>query len=190
MDRPWFKFYDEHVPHSITYPEITIEQALTASAAKTPDAVATIIKGGKLTYAELDALVDRMAAALQALGVKKGDRVALHLPNCPQFVIGYYATLRIGAIAVPCNPVYVARELEHQISDAGAETIITFSAFHKTIEEIRDKTPLKHIIVAKIQSYFPTLLKILFTGLLEKKRGYYADLTGVKNTYWFQDVVK
>ncbi|MBN1935988.1 MAG: long-chain fatty acid--CoA ligase [Anaerolineae bacterium] len=190
MDKPWFQHYDSHVPHTIDYPDITLDQALTNSTLKSPDAVATIIKGGKLTYTQLDAQVDRLAAALQQLGVKKGDRVAIHLPNSPQFVIGYYAALRIGAIAVPCNSTYVARELEYQLNDSGAETLITFSAFYEMVKSIRAQTPLKRVIVAKIQSYFPSLLKIIFTLLLEKKRGYYADISGDAQTYWFQDVLK
>ncbi len=190
MDKPWFKFYDKHVPHTVDFPQITMDQALTASAAKSPHAVVTVLKGARLTYAQLDGLVDRLAAALQKMGVKKGDRVAVHIPNSPQFVISYYAALRVGAVVVPCNIAYVARELEYQIKDAGAETLITFSAFYKTVRTLRDKTALKNVIVAKIQSYFPPLLKILFTLLLEKKRGYYADLTGEANTYWFQDVLK
>ncbi len=190
MDKPWFQCYDPHVPHTIDYPAITLDQALVDNARKSPNAVATIIKGGTLTYAQLDAQVDRMAAALQQFGVQKGDRVAIHLPNCPQFVIGYYAALRIGAIVVPCNSSYVARELEYQLDDSGAETLLTFSAFYETVRSIRTQTPLKRVIVAKIQSYFPPLLKILFTLLLEKKRGYYADISGDAETYWFDQVLK
>jgi len=190
MDRPWFQHYDPHVPHTIDYPNITLDQALSNNARRWPDAVATIIKGGKLTYARLDVQVDRLAAALQQFGVQKGDRVAIHLPNCPQFVIAYYATLRIGAIAVPCNSTYVARELEYQLNDSGAETLITFSAFYAMVKGIRDRTPLKRVIVAKIQSYFPPLLGILFTLLMEKKHGYHADIRGDAETYWFDELLK
>jgi long-chain acyl-CoA synthetase len=189
MEKPWLKCYDPGVPEKIDYPDVTIEQLLADMAAKPSGAVLTIYKGAKLTYSQVNDLVDRMAAALQGLGVKKGDRVAIHLPNCPQFVISYYGALRAGAIVVPCNPVYVAREMEHQINDSGAEVVITLSSFYKTIRDIRDRTPIRHVIVAKIKSYFPPLLSILFTLLKEKKDGHRLDIAGEENTMWFQDIL-
>ncbi|HIP97060.1 MAG TPA: long-chain fatty acid--CoA ligase, partial [Anaerolineae bacterium] len=146
-------------------------------------------KGGRLTYRELNELVDKFTAGLQKLGVKKGDRVAIHLPNCPQFPISYYAILRAGGIVVPCNPMYVAREMEYQLNDSGAEVIITLSAFYPLIKQIRDKTKLRRVIVAKIKTYFPGILKLLFTLLKEKKSGHAVDIAGDANTYWFQDVL-
>jgi long-chain acyl-CoA synthetase len=121
--------------------------------------------------------------------VKKGDRVAVHLPNCPQFVIAYYATLMVGGIVVPCNPQYVGREIEHQLSDSGAETIVTLSLTYPIVKAIRDKTPLKQVIVANIKEYFPGLLKLLFTVATEKKEGHYQDLSGEANTTWFPNVL-
>ena len=185
MEKPWLKHYDPGVPETIDYPQATMEQIL---AGNDPQAVATVFKGASLTYGQLNALIDRMAAALQKLGVKKGDRVALHLPNCPQFVIAYYGTLRAGGIVVPCNPVYVAREMEYQLNDAGAEVIVTLSAFYNTIREIRANTSLRHVIVAKIKSYFPPLLKVLFTLL--KESGHRVDITGEADTWWFQDLLR
>ncbi len=189
MDKPWLQNYDAGVPEHIEYPESSIEQILVQMATEMPDATLMVYKGAKITYAEANRLVDRMAAALQQLGVKPGDRVALHLPNCPQFVIAYYATLRIGGIIVPCNPVYVAREMEHQISDSGAEVVITLSSFYKTIKEIRPRTPIRQVIVAKVKTYFPPVLRILFTLLMERKQGHALDISGETDTQWFQDVL-
>jgi long-chain acyl-CoA synthetase len=124
------------------------------------------------------------------LGVKKGDRVAIHLPNCPQFMISYTATLWIGGIVVPCNPVYTAREMEHQLNDSGAEVIITLSAMYPMIKQIRAKTKLQHVVVAKIKTYFPPFLRFLFTLLLEKKSGHAVDIAGDEKTYWFKDLLK
>ncbi|MBC7225138.1 MAG: AMP-binding protein, partial [Anaerolineae bacterium] len=190
MERPWLKHYDEGVPAHIDYPQIPLDQFVTDWANKFPDATAVIFYDRKLTYRELDDLVNRFAAGLQQLGVKKGDRVAIHLPNCPQFPIAYYGVLRAGGIVVPCNPLYVARELQHQISDAGAEVMVTLSAFYNTVNGIREAAGLKHVIVAKIKEYFPPLLSLLFTLLKEKKEGHAADITGHANTYWFQDFLK
>jgi len=190
MDKPWLAQYEPGVPETIDYLEVTIEQAIAATATKSPDAVMTVFKGAKLTYKEIDRLVDRMTAALQQLGVKPRDRVAVHLPNCPQFVVAYHAILRAGAIVVPCNPVYVAREMAHQLSDSGAEVVITLTSLYETIQSIRRQTNLRHVVVAKIQTYFPPLLRILFTLLMEKKEGYYLDISGEGDTSWFQDLLK
>ena len=189
MEKPWLKFYEEGVPATIDYPDMMMPQVLADTARKHPDHPATLFKGAKLTYRELNELVDKFAAGLQKLGVKKGDRVAVHLPNCPQFPISYYAILRAGGIVVPCNSAYVAREMERQLSDSGAEVIVTLSAFYPIIKQIRDKTKLRHVVVAKIKTYFPGLLKLLFTLLMEKKEGHAVDISGDANTYWFQDVL-
>ncbi len=189
MERPWLKFYDQGVPAHIDYPQIPLDQFVTNAANKYPDATAVIFFNRKLTYRELDDLVNRFAAGLQQLGVKKGDRVAIHLPNCPQYPIAYYGVLRAGGIVVPCNPLYVARELQHQIADAGAEVIVTLSAFYNTVNSIREAAGLKHVIVARIKDYFPPLLRVLFTLLKEKKEGHFVDITGHAHTYWFLDFV-
>jgi long-chain acyl-CoA synthetase len=189
MEKPWLKFYDEGVPATIDYPDTVMPKVLADTASRYPDHTATIFKGAKLTYNELNELVDKFAAGLQKLGVKKGDRVAIHLPNCPQFPISYYAILRTGGIVVPCNPMYVAREMERQLNDSGAEVIITLSVFYPLIKQIRDKTKLRHVIVAKIKSYLPGLLRLLFTLFKEKKEGHAVDISGDANTYWFQDVL-
>ncbi len=189
-EKPWLKFYESHVPEHIDYPQTTMPAILAETALKYPDHIATIFKGARLTFREYDAAVDRFAAALQQrFGVKKGDRVAVHLPNCPQFPIAYYAILRIGGIVVPCNPVYTAREMTHQINDSGAEIIITLSAMYPIIKQIRANTKLQHVIVAKIKTYFPPMLSLLFTLLMEKKRGHKVDISGDANTYWFADVL-
>jgi long-chain acyl-CoA synthetase len=188
-ETPWLKHYEEGVPATIDYPNTVMPKVLADMAGKYPDHTAIIFKGGKLTYRKLQELTDKFAAGLQRLGVKKGDRVAVHLPNCPQFVISYYAILQVGGIVVPCNPMYVAREMGYQLNDSGAEVIITLSAFYPLVKKIRDKTQLRQVIVAKIKTYFPGILKLLFTLLKEKKDGHAVDISGDADTYWFQDVL-
>jgi long-chain acyl-CoA synthetase len=163
--------------------------ALKETARRYPDQTALIFKDARLTFREYNETADRFAAALQGLGVKKGDRVAIHLPNCPQFPIAYYAVLRIGGIVVPCNPIYTAREMRHQLKDSGATVILTLSAMYPIIKQIRSETDLRHVIVAKIKTYFPTVLNLLFTLFLEKKAGHKADISGDANTYWFTEVL-
>jgi len=201
MEKPWLKFYDEGVPATILYPDIPLQQNLTNAVNKYPDNTALIFGGvvhqlggmlldAKLTYRQLGELTDRFAAALQQLGVKKGDRVAIFLPNCPQFVISYYGTLKAGGVVVPCNPLYVARELEHQVNNSGAETIVVMSRLYPIVKSIRANTPLKRVIVTNIKEYFPPLLKLLFTLAVEKKEGHWVDISGDPDTYWFQDLLK
>jgi len=187
--KPWLKHYESHVPEYLDYPKITLPQALAETARKNPDHVTIIFKDTKITYKEYFDAIQRFAGALKNLGVKKGDRVAIHLPNCPQFMISYAATLWIGAIVVPCNPVYTAREMEHQLNDSGAEVIITLSAMYPMIKQIRDKTKLRNVVVAKIKTYFPTFLRFLFTLLREKKSGHAVDISGDENTYWFDELL-
>ncbi|MFO7740793.1 MAG: long-chain fatty acid--CoA ligase [Anaerolineae bacterium] len=200
MERPWLSHYEDGVPAEVEIPDYPVTQNLIQAAEEYPDKPALIfgnvveplgnmLMDTTISYRELLDLTYRFAAALQQFGVEKGDRVAVHLPNCPQFVIAYYATLMVGGIVVPCNPQYVGREMEHQLSDSGTETIITLSLTYPIIKEIRGRTPLKQVIVTNIKEYFPGLLKFLFTLATEKKEGHYQDISGDADTYWFQDVL-
>ena len=184
-EKPWLKSYEAHVPENIDYPKLTLPQALEETSRRYPDLPALVFKDRKISYREYNALVDRFGAALQGLGIGKGDRVAIHLPNCPQFPIAFYATLRIGGIAVPCNSIYTARELKYQINDSGASIIVTLSSLYSLIRQIRGETQLCHVIVAQIKTYFPPMLNLLFTLLKEKKSGHKLELHGEANTDWF-----
>ena len=186
MEKIWLKNYEPQVPPTIDYPARPLQTNLVESARKHPNATATIFMDAKLTYAELDDLADRFAAALQQLGVKKGDRVAIYTANSPQFVIGYYGALKAGAIVVSFNPLYAAREVEHQLKDSGAETILVMSRFYPIVKQVRARTALKNVIVTNIKEYFPPFLKVLFTLLKEKKGGDRQDISGDANTYWLQ----
>jgi len=188
--RPWLKFYDPQVPRTIDYPRITLTEALAATADRHPGHTAMIFKGRRITYREEGVLIDRLAAALQKLGVGKGDRVAVHLPNCPQFIIAYFAVLKIGGIVVPCNPIYTARELTYQLRDSGSKVIITLSSTYPIIRKIRAETALEHVIVARIKDYLPPLTRLVFSLLLERKTGHAVDLGGAPATYWFTDLVR
>ncbi len=189
MERLWLKNYEKQVPHTLDYPERPLHTNLEETARKYPDGTATIFLNHKIPYKELNELADRFAAALQQLGVKKGDRVAIYMANCPQFVASYYGALKAGAIAVTFNPLYAAREVEHQLKDSGAETIVVMSRFYPIVKQVRANTALKHVIVTNIKEYFPPLIKLLFTLAKEKKEGDAQDISGDANTYWFQDLI-
>ncbi|MGD9046871.1 MAG: long-chain fatty acid--CoA ligase [Anaerolineae bacterium] len=200
MEKPWLSEYDSGVPTTIDYPKTPLHQFLLDAAAKYPSKTALIfgnvvgplgnaLMDAPMTYGQVLELAESFSAALQKLGVEKGDRVAIHLVNCPQFVIAYYGTLMAGGIVVPCNPQYVARELEHQFNDSGAKVVVTLSLTYPVVKEVREKTAVEHVIVANIKEYFPGLLKFLFTVATEKKEGHFQDISGDADTYWFQDLL-
>jgi long-chain acyl-CoA synthetase len=157
---------------------------------KYPDNAAIVFFNRKMTYRQLDDAATRFAAALQGLGVKKGDRVMIFMPNAPQFVIAFYGILRAGAIVVPTNPQYVPRELAYQASDSGAETLISLTLHWKTVKEARPQTPLKRVILCNIKEYFPPVLNLLFTLAKEKKEGHKPDVSGEQGVYDFQTLLK
>jgi long-chain acyl-CoA synthetase len=195
--KPWLQFYDEGVPASLDYPPVPLDRLLTEAAADHPERAA-IIFGARvgsrlldkaLTYRQLEDSVSRFAAALQSLGIKKGDRVAILAPNCPQFVIAFYGTLRAGGLAVPCNFLYAADEIEHQLNDAGAEVLLALSAFYPKVHGLREQTPLRHIIVTNIKEYFPGGLRLLFTLAKEKKEGHRVELASDQDR-WLQPLLQ
>jgi long-chain acyl-CoA synthetase len=159
---PWVQFYEPGVSATLSYPDLTLGGVLEETTRKFPDHTALLFFGKKITYAELDRLVNRFARALAGLGVKKGDRVALMLPNIPQMVIAYYGTLRLGAIAVATNPLYHAHELEVQLKDSGAETLVAVDMFYPVISQALPKTSVKSLILCGIKDYLPFPLNLLY----------------------------
>ena len=167
MEKIWQKYYDEQVPRSIQYPDQTIYQLFQHAVEKNPNGVATIFFGAKIRYRELGKLVDRFSNALAALGVRKEDRVALVLPNIPIYPVAHFGVLKLGGILVPTNPLYVERELEYQLSNAGAETVVILDQLYPRLARVRDKTPVKRIILARIRDFLPKILGLLY-GLKHK----------------------
>lgn len=170
MEPIWLAHYDQGVPARLTYPDGPLQDLLETAARTHPDNIATIFFGARMTYREIEDESNRLAHALQKLGIGKGDRVALVLPNCPQFVVSYYAALKAGAVVVPTNPTYKPREFQHQFADAGVRLVITLNLFVPAIQEIQPETAIKDIIVARIQDYLPTMLSYLYP-IKEKREG-------------------
>ncbi|MFX1514488.1 MAG: AMP-binding protein, partial [Promethearchaeota archaeon] len=154
LERPWFKLWPEAIPKHLDYPkEFPIYKFLQNSAEQYPDNVATIFFDKKIKYGELWDKVLRFASALSKLGVTKGDRVGIYLPNCPQFVIAFFAINKIGAMIVPFNTQYVDHELVYQLNDSGARVVICVDIVYNRVRKIRDKklAELDHIIVASLR---------------------------------------
>jgi len=135
--RFWHKAYAPQVPPSIEYENLTLPAALQRMAKKYPDNAALIMMGKTISYRRLDVEVDRFAAALSELGIRKGDKVAIVLPNMPQMVIATYALFRLGAVAVMNNPLYTQRELEHQLNDSDSKMAICMDLVSATISPSR-----------------------------------------------------
>jgi long-chain acyl-CoA synthetase len=169
---PWLRHYDAGVPVTLApYPDRTLVDYLSDAAREHPRAPALLFKGSTTTFDELERQSDAFASALLAIGVGRGDRVALLLPNCPQFLIAQQAAWKIGAIVAPLNPVYTEHELEGPLRDNGIETIVVMTRFYDRIKRIQAGTPLRHVIATNIKEYFPPLLRLLFTLFREKKDG-------------------
>ncbi len=147
MKRPWLKFYEPGVPHHIQYPDIPLYRILDDAVRDFAKNEAVIFQGRGITYRELGEEVSYLASGLAQRGLKKGQRMAIMLPNCPQYIVAYYAILKIGGIVVNVSPMYVARELEFQLKDAGVEIILALRDFWPRLEAVREKVPMKTIIL-------------------------------------------
>ncbi len=188
-DKPWLAHYDKGIPHTVEIPNVPMFHFLEESARKYPDRACTIFKGAVITYKEMNAISDRVAAALVDMGVKKGDRVGIFMPNTPQFVMIYFGILKAGGVVVATNPLYTAPEIEHQASDAGIEYMFVMTNFYNTIKKAQPKTKIKKLIVTNLKETLPPLMKVLFTLLREKKGGFRIE-GGLKDgDIWFQDLL-
>ena len=167
MDKIWLKAYDEQVPHTLEYSNEILYQSLQEAVRKNPNGIATLFVGAKIRYRELGRLVDRFADALVDLGVRKGDRVALILPNIPAYPIAHFAVMKLGGVLVPTNPLYVERELEYQLNDSGSETVVILDQLYPRLKKVRIRTPVENVILVRIQDFLPRILGFLY-GLKNK----------------------
>ena len=184
MERPWLRQYEAGVPATLSYPDILLPQFLIDSARRYPNRTALEFYGRRISYRQLNTLTDRFAQALVRLGVRKGERVALMLPNCPQAVIAYLGALKAGAWVVATNPLYVGTEIAHQVTDACAETMIALDQFYPRIEEVRTRTPLKRIILTRVSDYLPWLKRLLYP-IKARRQGQWVDVKRVPPLYDF-----
>ncbi len=185
----WFKNYEPNIRHTLEpYPQTTLADMVHETATATPDRPALWFKGKTLSYREVDALSDALAAGLVAMGVQKGDRVAILMPNTPQYVISELGIWKAGGVASSINPLYTGHELEHMLNECGAETAIVMTLFYDKVKALQGKTPVQRIIATNIKEYLPTHLRILFGLLKEKKEGHRIELAA--RDVWFQDILK
>jgi long-chain acyl-CoA synthetase len=187
--RPWTRHYDPGVPATLVYPQVPLQAMLDDAAESKPNATATIFFNRKRTYKSISDAAWRFANGLRRLGVKKGDRVALVLPNTPQFVIAFYGALRAGATVVPCNPRYTAPEMQHQLADSGATLVVVLSRLYPLVKAAREATSVEHVIVTNIKEEMPPVLRLLFTLAKEKKDGHRQPFAGDPGAVAFCEVL-
>ncbi|MFW9910668.1 MAG: AMP-binding protein, partial [Candidatus Thorarchaeota archaeon] len=161
MERPWLKKYVGGTPHDISIPEGPLFAYVDKAVKEYPDNLALFYEGVRFTYRELGELIDKAAYGFSKMGVKKGDAVAIMLPNCPQFVIAYYGALKCGAIVTPINPLAMPKELRVYLQDSGARTIVALNFFYKTVNAVRMESNLENIIVTAAWDPMSKLLQIL-----------------------------
>lgn len=152
-NKPWFSSYPKDMPRSLQYPEAPLHAILEKTAKAHPEKAAIAYSETSITYAQLDSLSSRFAAALATLGVQKSDRVAIFLPNIPQFVIAYYGVLKAGAVLTVISPLHKEREVEYQLRDSEAETIVALDTLYPIVEKVWRKTKLKNAVVTRLEEY-------------------------------------
>lgn len=191
LQRPWLKSYPEGIPAEMKIPERSVPEAFDEATEKWKNRTALIFYGRKMSFGELREQVDRFATALHHLGLERGDRIALHLLNSPQFVIAYFGAIKLGAVVTPVSPVYVSSEVKHQIEDSGAEVIVCQDILYSVIEEAELK--FKSVILADISDYLPPLKKFMGKSMLMgvyKKMEMPPEILGAEGFYQFKELLK
>jgi long-chain acyl-CoA synthetase len=161
--RPWLAHYEDDVPYTLYYPTQPLFTFLDIAARRFPSATATVFYGSTLSYRSLRRQANRFANGLTQLGIEPGDRVALHLPNCPQFVIGYYGALKAGAVVVNLNPQSDAEELKHHLEDSGARALLTLHSAYPALSKLQAPT-LEHIILTDLGEYVSHVRRYFLRG--------------------------
>ena len=189
MDKNWIKNYDNGVPDTLQpFPERTLVDFVSDAARQRPGHPALFFKGACLRYGQMERLSNAFAAGLQALGVKRGDRVAFMMPNCPQWVISLLGAWKAGAVVVPVCPLFAEPEVQRTLNDCGAQVAVVLTPFYAKIKTVQANTPLRLVIAANIKEYLPAHLRILFSALKEKKKGHRISLQA--GDLWLSDLLK
>ncbi|MDX9821451.1 MAG: long-chain fatty acid--CoA ligase [Syntrophales bacterium] len=185
-DKPWLKSYEKGVPESIKFEEICLPDILERTAKTYADRTALIFQGFQVNYTQFKDMVDRFAACLSGFGVKKGDAVAILLPNLIPCVAAYFAILKLGGIVVMNNPLYSDPELQHQFNDSGAKVLITLDLLGNRMIDLRPKTKIKQIVYTSIGDYLPFPKSLLFP-LVAKKKKLAADVKEASDVYRWKE---
>jgi len=192
LERPWLKFCPPGLPSDIDIPTKSLVQAFDESVEKWKNKTAIVFYGKKMDYMQLKDQAERFATALYGLGVRKEDRVALYMLNCPQFIISYFGALKAGAVLTTISPVYVTSEVKHQLEDSGAETIICQDILYEFVK--KTNVTLKTVILTRIDEYLPSLKRLfgktILRNIYQKMEIPTVEIDEGDDVHWFQDLIK
>lgn len=188
--KPWLKFYPEGIPPSLEYEDIPLPDTLRNTAQKYPDRVALHFMGYEMTFKQLYEAVLKLANYLRELGIEKGDRVAIMLPNTPQAVISFYGVLFAGGVVVETNPMYTERELAYQLKDSGAKAIIALEILYPRIKRVEGETDLEHIIITAIKDYLPFPKNLIYPIIQKRQYGFSVKVEHKGNQHLFTEIMK
>ncbi|GCF73849.1 long-chain-fatty-acid--CoA ligase [Bacillus cereus] len=188
MEKPWLQSYPEEIPGTISYDIQPLHGYLEKMAPRYPEKKALHFLGKDVTFSDFHDKVKKFANYLQRLGVEKGDRVAIMLPNCPQSVIGYYGTLLAGGIVVQTNPLYTERELEYQLHDSGAKVILCLDLVFPRVTNVQKATRLEHIIVTRIADFLPFPKNLLYPFVQKKQTNLVVNVSESETIHLWKSV--
>ncbi len=187
--KPWLAHYDKGVPPSLEpYPLHTVVDIIRERAKNIPERTALFFKGASMTWGDLEQLSDALALAFRSEGLKKGERVALLMPNSPQMIVCELALWKTGAVAVPMNPLYTEQELVHAFRECGAKMAVVLTPFYRKLKSVQSSTDVVKVVASNIKEYLSPLKKILFTLIKEKKEGH--SVTIAEGDLWLKDMIK
>ncbi|MDZ5470747.1 long-chain-fatty-acid--CoA ligase (plasmid) [Bacillus sp. 31A1R] len=188
--KPWLKNYPDEIPATLSYTNEPVQKYLKNTAEEFPNKVAIHFMGKEYTYQEVYEQSYKLAGYLQDLGIEKGDRVAIMLPNCPQAVVSYYGILMAGGIVVQTNPLYMERELEYQMKDSGAKAIVTMDILFPRVTKVMANTELKHVIVTAIKDALPFPKNLIYPFIQKKQYGISVTVKHEGNHHLLTEILK
>lgn len=188
--RPWLKHYPEEIPHTLSYSNEPLQNYLKKTAEEFPNKIAIHFMGKEISYRDLYQDSLKFAGYLQGLGLEKGDRVAIMLPNCPQAVISYYGILFAGGIVVQTNPLYVERELQYQMQDSGSKMIVTMDILYPRVMKVKQQTSLEHVIVTAIKDFLPFPKNLVYPFIQKKQYGFSVNVKHEGNQHLLTEILK
>ncbi|WP_141994380.1 long-chain-fatty-acid--CoA ligase [Bacillus sp. B4EP4a] len=189
-NKPWQAIYPEQIPAVLSYEDKPLYSFLKESAEEFPDKVSIHFQGKELTFRELHESALKFAAYLKSIGLQKGERVAVMLPNCPQGVIGFFGILMAGGVVVQTNPTYTERELEYQMKDSGAKIILAMDILFPRVAAVASRTDIEHIIVTAIKEYLPFPKNLIYPFIQKKQYGIVINVEHEGNHHLFSEIMK
>ena len=189
-DKVWLSQYPEEIPRSLTYDNSPVQHFLVRAYEKNPNKIAIHFLGRELTYKELYESSLKFANYLQMIGVEKGDRVAIMLPNCPQSVIAYYGALFAGGIVVQTNPLYTERELQYQMMDSGAKVLLTMDILYPRVMKVIKETKIENVIITAIKDYLPFPKNLVYPFIQKRQYGFSVKVEHKGISHLFTEIMR